>query len=901
MAASAQFVIEDYTSGFISGWYYDNTSSLNASDFQVQVNGNVIAIGEAKLFRQDLKDAGFSDGCHAFRLFIDDSVNGFGQLQIRLRTASGSKAEGNSFSTKRLEPIIEMSLKFQDSLNFIFEIRAEQVHQNIRFQINTGNEILHYQNMYIAQGTSQVAISAPTELMDGIERLFTIGLDGTSNALWQGHAKFAAVLTPREHLKNHHKTARLISSSAQSSFRYESLKLNLDLDLDLTTLQNLQTAHSVLCEGWESRKNYPKLTLPEFEKPLVSVIIPAYNKFELTYHCVASLILAYNTVSFEVILADDCSDDETAEAEDYIENLRVSRNDSNLMFLRNSNKAADMAEGEYIIFLNNDTEVTSYWLDELISVISADSQCGIVGSKLLNEDGSLQEAGGIVWSSCRPWNVGNGDNPNKPEYNYVRHADYLSGAALCIRKDVWQQVEGFSDYLAPAYFEDTDIAFKVRDAGFSTLYVPTSEIFHFEGMTHGRDISKGVKKNQVINFNKFAKRWADAVRYNGQEGFENLQREKDRNIQKRILMLDYTTPDPSQDAGSYAAIQEIKLMQSLGFKVTFAADNLAHLGELTVNLQKMGVEVLHAPFYISVDKMLNSRLAEMDAVYITRFYVAQNFIDKIKTLKPSIPILFNNADLHFLRELRAAKTEEEQTKALQTREQELEICKKVDAILCYNATEHAVISSHLSGKLNFQLTPWVLEDKSSGPDLSQREGIAFLGGFGHQPNVEAVEYLVEKIMPLLATQRPDINLFVYGSKMPKSFSKFECANIKMVGFAEHLDDVYHNHRVFVAPLLSGAGIKGKVLEAMAYNIPCVLTDTAAEGTGLIGGISCHIANSPDEWVNKIIDLYDNAEVWSEFSDAEMRLVEEHYSKQNGIDKFANIFASIGIYTSLKQQ
>jgi glycosyltransferase involved in cell wall biosynthesis len=121
----------------------------------------------------------------------------------------------------------------------------------------------------------------------------------------------------------------------------------------------------------------------------------------------------------------------------------------------------------------------------------------------------------------------------------------------------------------------------------------------------------------------------------------------------------------------------------------------------------------------------------------------------------------------------------------------------------------------------------------------------------------------------------------------------------MIGFAENLDDVYHNHRVFVAPLLSGAGIKGKVLEAMAYSVPCVLTDVAAEGTGLSGGISCHIANSPEEWVTKIIDLYDNADLWNEFSDAERRIVKEHYSQQNGLRKFADIFASVGVYTSIK--
>lgn len=895
MSEIAQFVIEDFTAGFLSGWYFNSSPSSEASSFQIEINGKVVGTGKANSFRQDLKDAGFTDGCHAFRVFIDDKITQFGELSIRLCSDSGDKIAGNSFLFERVEPAFEMDLKFKDSFNLIFSTHSEQTYPNLRIQLNAGNEVVYFQHLSVAKGNNQVSVSIPTKLLDGIERLYTIGLEGSANALWQGHARFSSVITPREHLKNPHKTTRLISDCAQSSFRYESLKLWFDENLDLATINNIHKAHSVLCEGWTDRKAYPKLSLPKFDEPLVSIIIPAYNKFELTYHCIASLILAFNKTPFEVILADDCSTDDTEEAENYIENLIISRNEKNLMFLRNCNKAAEICNGDYLLFLNNDTEVTSYWLDELVNIISANEHCGLVGSKLLNEDGTLQEAGGIVWASCTPWNVGNGENPNKPEYNYVRHADYLSGASLCIRRDIWEQVEGFSDYLAPAYFEDTDIAFKVREAGYSTLYVPSSEVFHFEGMTNGRDLSTGVKKNQVINFNKFAKRWSSAVRYNGKEGIENLQIEKDRNIQKRILVLDYTAPDPNRDAGSYAAIQEIKLMQSLGFKVTFSTDNLAHLGELTIKLQKMGVEVLYAPFYISIDYMLAKRLTEMDAVYITRYYVAQSFVDKIKKLKPSIPILFNNADLHFLREMRAAKTDEDLTKAIKTREDELSICKKVDAILCYNNTEHAVITSHILERLNFKITPWVLESKKAGPSFEDREGIAFLGGYGHQPNIEAVEYLVNNIMPKLKANRPDIKLYVYGSKMPKAFYDYECENVEMVGFASSLDDIFHKHRVFVAPLLSGAGIKGKVLEAMAYQVPCVLTDIAAEGTGLSSGISCYVANSPEEWNKNIIDLYDNAEIWNDFSQAENRIVKEQYSQTNGLKKFSDIFSSVGIF------
>jgi len=662
----------------------------------------------------------------------------------------------------------------------------------------------------------------------------------------------------------------------------------------------LMTVHQVVVEGYEKRKKFPEFSLPEFVTPRVSIIIPAYNKFELSYHCIASIALAFNQISYEVILADDCSDDKTAEAEDIISNLVISRNSENLRFLRNCNTATELARGEFIVFLNNDTEVTSFWLDELVNKLDSDATIGMTGSKLLNLDGTLQEAGGIVWGTGEPWNVGRNANSLSPEYNYSREVDYLTGAAMCIRKDLWLQVNKFSDELIPCYYEDTDLAFKVRDAGYKAVYVPHSQVVHFEGQSHGKDITKGLKQYQVINEKTFRAKWFKAFKDNGKPSIENLALEKDRYSYYRVLVIDYATPVLNKDAGGYAAVQEIKLIQSLGFKVTFVPKNMAHFGKFTIELQRMGVEVLYAPFYTSVHEVLQKRLPEMDAVYITRYNIAEEYIDSIRSLS-NAKIIFNNADLHFLREMRAAlkngKDDKQLKHALKTRETELAVCRKVDAVLCYNSTEHAVILSHILEMEKFHITPWVLEKKESGPGFAQREGITFLGGYNHIPNLEAVEYLVKGIMPLLSKKRPDIHLYIYGSNMPEAFEKYASNTVKVVGFVENLDDIFHNHRVFVAPLLSGAGIKGKVLESMAYGLPTVLTNIAAEGTGLSHGISTLIAQKPEDWVDAIIKLYDSKVLWERFSENERLLVEANYSFEHGHKQFKEIFESVELYST----
>ncbi|MBN1006362.1 glycosyltransferase [Amphritea sp. ZJ14W] len=728
-------------------------------------------------------------------------------------------------------------------------------------------------------------------------------MTGVPNLLGTEMVACHAIQTPWQYLKESFNKPGFLSMPQQADSRYESLHFQLEVMAEgsgTNTVENLLTTHKVVVEGYEKRDRYPVFSLPEFDNPRVSIIVPAYNKFELTYHCIASIALAYNKTSYEVILADDCSTDKTSEAEGIIENLIVSRNPENLRFLKSCNRASEKARGEYLIFLNNDTEVTSFWIDELVSKMEQDATIGMTGSKLLNLDGTLQEAGGIVWENGQPWNVGRNENPMTPEFNYTREVDYLTGAAMCIRSTIWQEVGLFSEELVPCYYEDTDLAFKVREAGYKTVYTPHSVVVHFEGQSHGTDVTKGLKRYQVINEKTFRQKWFKAYRNNGTPGFENLKIEKDRNVDQRILVIDYASPMPNKDAGSYAAIQEMKLIQSLGFKVTFVPANLAHFGKYTLELQKMGIEVLYAPFYVSVNHVLETRLQEMDAVYITRYHIAKDYIPYIRE-NSRAKIIFNNADLHFLREMRAAlKGEKDQLlleKALNTREQELSVCRQVDAILCYNATEHAVITSHILEADKLHITPWVLEQKPKGPEFDERNGIAFLGGFNHTPNGEAVEYLVNDIMPLLAKQRPDITLYVYGSNMPEAYKEMETDNVRMVGFAESLDGVYHDHRVFIAPLLSGAGIKGKVLESMAYGLPTVLTEVAAEGTGLTHGISTLIAQEPQEWVDAIIRLYDDQLLWNKFAENSHTLVAEKYSFEHGKKVFKDIFSSVGIYST----
>ena len=893
--------IDALNGGVLSGWAADLNSKKSIS-IAIYCENKLIGSGAAELLRPDLKEANINDGLHGFKIEIDTTaLEDNATIELRELT-SDSLLETNEFNIGILEPSFWAEAQSINGNQFFFAVSSNAPIQEKILEISCDGEVVCEHTVNSQQKSIQDHVWLPAKILDNQSHLLEISIKGIAQKLGGAYFTLKPVLTPWMYLKDSHKKPGFMSLPQQADSRYESLHYQLDnivkgnASIDM---KSIMTAHDVIVEGYEDRKKFPSFSLPKFEKPEVSIIVPAYNKFALTYHCIASVLLAYNKTSYEVILADDCSTDETSEAETIIENLVISRNPENLRFLRSCNRATETAKGDYIIFLNNDTEVSSFWIDELIEKHKSDDQVGLTGSKLLNLDGSMQEAGGIIWGNGQPWNVGRNANPLQPEFNYAREVDYVSGAAMCIPKTVWEEVGKFSEELVPCYYEDTDLAFKVRDAGYKTIYVPTSEVVHFEGQSHGTDVTKGLKRYQVVNEKTFRNKWFKAFKHNGKASLENLKIEKDRNIDQRILVIDYASPQPNKDAGSYAAIQEIKLMLALGFKVTFVPENLAHFGKYTTALQKMGVEVLYAPFYTSMDDVLARRLDEMDAVYITRYYVAEAYLQKIK--EKGKKVIFNNADLHFLREMRAAlkngKDEEKLTDALETRVRELRVCNSVDAILTYNATEHAVITSHILGAEKLHITPWVLEEKQPGPAFEKRKGIVFLGGFNHTPNIECVEFLAKDIMPLLAKKRPDITLYVYGSNMPDDMKEFECDNIKMVGFAEHLDDVFHNHRVFVAPLLSGAGIKGKVLESMAYGLPTVLTDVAAEGTGLTHGISTLIAEKAEEWVDGIIKLYDDEKLWQKFAENQSTLVKSNFSFEGGKAAFKEIFASVGLFTT----
>ena len=253
------------------------------------------------------------------------------------------------------------------------------------------------------------------------------------------------------------------------------------------------------------------IAVPRSDEPVVSVIVPVHGKWPYTRQCLRFLAGHLVSVPFEVVVVDDASPDDSAAKLAACDGVRLVRAERNLGFIGACNLGAEHARGRNLFFLNNDAEVTESWLDTLMSTMDSNERIGLVGAKLVYPDGRLQECGAVVWSDGTGWNLGRGGDPDAAEYNDVRDVDYCSGAAILVRAGVFREVGGFDGRFAPAYYEDTDLAFAVRAAGYRTVVQPKAVVVHHEGISNGTDASTGVKRHQELNRQVFVDKWADAL------------------------------------------------------------------------------------------------------------------------------------------------------------------------------------------------------------------------------------------------------------------------------------------------------------------------------------------------------------------------------------------------------
>jgi len=625
------------------------------------------------------------------------------------------------------------------------------------------------------------------------------------------------------------------------------------------------------------------LEIASSDDPLVSIIIPVYNQFAYTFNCLESLSVNLSPdLAYEIIIVNDASSDETLEQlATLVKGIKVLTNAENSGFIRSCNYGASQAKGQYLYFLNNDTRILENCLESLVKLIINNPQVGAVGSKLIYANSKQQEAGGIIWNSADGWNYGRLDSPDEPEYNYVRPVDYCSGASLLVPTDLFKQLGGFSQDFIPAYYEDTDLCFALRELGYQVLYQPQSNVIHYEGITSGTDLSSGIKQYQVINQTKFREKWSKVLTKHLDNDANNVPKAA-RRLQGKptILVIDSYVPLYDRESGCVRLLNILKLLLNLGYSVIFFPDNGYPEQPYTSVLQQLGIEVIYGTAQrYNLEEKLIKYLPLIDGVWLCRPELCDKYMDLIR-LKTKAPIIYDTIDLHFLRLKRQKDyldpSYQNTSWSWETYQKlELNYANQAEATVVVTEDEKQVLSS--LGVKNVWVIPNIHEEISLSEKVAfdQRSGLVFIGSYNHPPNIDAVKWLCLEIMPLVWASRPDITVNLLGSNLKDEVKELANDQVIVTGYVPEVEPYFQKSRVFVAPLRFGAGMKGKIGQSLSLGLPTITTKIGAEGMGLIDHQDVLIADTAEEFAQAVIELYDNMELWQKLADNSLETIKRY--------------------------
>ncbi|HNY30710.1 MAG TPA: glycosyltransferase [Fibrobacteria bacterium] len=616
------------------------------------------------------------------------------------------------------------------------------------------------------------------------------------------------------------------------------------------------------------------------DDPLVSIVVPVYGHGAITLRCMESLAGHRTRISFEVVVVDDCTPGGTPRELEWVHGVHLFRNPTNLGFIGASNAGAAVSRGQFLVFLNNDTEVQPGWLDELVGTFRIRPDAGLVGSKLVYPNGKLQECGGIVWRDGSARNHGRLGNPDHHQFCHLREVDYCSGASICLPTGLFRELGGFDSHFAPAYYEDSDLAFRVRQAG-KTVYVqPASVVIHHEGISSGTDESTGTKRFQAVNRTKFRERWAEVLDRDHAPPRSSLQLASVRRPRPVFLFVDSQFPRPDFDSGSVRVVGLLRSAREAGFDVRFfALDGSLGTPDRWRELEREGIEVVRSPASRSLPEYLRRHGSELDVVVLSRPRVFTRHWKAVRQRASRALLVYDTVDLHFLRlgrEFEVSGSARIHRLAQSYRKMECEGARLADLTWVVSAAELPLLREASAGA-KIRILSNIMEVPSRIKPFEGREHLLFLGSFKHNPNIDAVSFFATEVLPLVRKRLPEVRLLVVGSNMVPEVQALASDAVEVVGYVQELDPILDSVRLMVVPLRFGAGVKGKINSAMAAGLPVVTTRIGAEGMGLEDRRSARIADDAETFAQATIELYTDSHAWSLVAQEARKLLEETFS------------------------
>lgn len=324
-----------------------------------------------------------------------------------------------------------------------------------------------------------------------------------------------------------------------------------------------------------------------------------------------------------------------------------------------------------------------------------------------------------------------------------------------------------------------------------------------------------------------------------------------------VVVFDERVPSPDRDAGSLRMFLILKTLATWAH-VIFVPFNRPQSLDYERALWKEGIETSDAVDYQQV-----LRRGNVTAAIVSRPSMGEVFIRRIRHVAPGVVIVFDMVDTHFVRFRREHEiTGEARALADAIRYQKLEtaLARRSDIVWCASGEDKQAMEREVRGR-PIEVVPTIHELRRHGNPFDERENLLFIGNLAHRPNDDAVLFFMCEVFPLLRQMLPGVQLNIIGDNPSPAIAAFNSADVQIRGYVPDVEPYLCTARVFIAPLRFGAGIKGKIGEAMAYGVPVVTTTIGAEGFGLTHELDVMIADDPVSFAAAVGRLYSERDLW----------------------------------------
>jgi len=629
--------------------------------------------------------------------------------------------------------------------------------------------------------------------------------------------------------------AKLLNEDAVQELTYEKEYLDLKDNKEFSDLLTLDMPYDDKKSGFSHiAMNILQRDLGndrvdlKFERPLnptVSIILVLYNKAELTYQCLKSIIKE-TSLDYELIIIDNNSTDQTNDLMTKVEGVTYIKNEDNVGFLKACNQARQYVTGEYILLLNNDAVIKNGSLKAGIDAFSVSDDIGVVGGKILHLDGMMQEAGSIIWSDASCLGYGRREHPDYFKYTYKHEVDYVSGALFFTPVKLWDEMGGFDERLAPCYYEETDFCIRAAKRGLKIIMEPKCQVTHFEfGSSSYSDYAvKQMQKNKLVieDIHK------DFLLTKYEAKPENIELAANTSKRKTVLYMDDQIPFDMLGAGFPRAKDVIAEINKSADVIVYPFCDNSDWGDMSLY---EGIMLLPFAEQEALE-YIKSVLAKIDAVWVSRPHNMEKLISRgwLSLFKENnIPVIYDAEALFSEREKLRCDLKGLEYDA-EVEKNEFKLIDSADVVITVSDAEKKKITASVS-KDAYVIGHPCLSHKVK-KELSSNE-ILFVGNLVgsslDSPNVDSIDYFLENYHGFLV--KNNLQLVLVGKIDDDNASRWKLDNVIVKGCVDSLEESFENALCTIAPTRFAAGIPHKIHESLSWSTPVLASELILQQCG----------------------------------------------------------------------